>query len=168
MRKKNLKNKGFALLFSVLLSSLLLTIGLSIFSIALKELSISTAVRQSVHAFYAADSGRECAIYWDVKGGQIPTIVNDQIQGTIACGSLTNVSVSSDDGGATSRIPDTTTKTIRIMSDVVGGDYANFYVDIQKDWNDPILEDRIKTTVTAYGYDSANDDRVERAIEQTY
>lgn len=148
-------SKGFALLFSVLLSSLLLTIGLSIFSIALKELSISTAVRQSIHAFYAADSGRECAIYWDVKGGQIPTMANNgRYTGEIACGLNSNIVLSNNNPDSSP----TTIPTTKIITDV------NFTVDIER----KLSGSDIKTTVTAYGYDSANDDRVERAIEQTY
>lgn len=65
----NLQSKsGFAMLFSVLISSLLVVIGLSIFNITLKELSISTSSRESQTAFYAANSGMECALYWDLKG----------------------------------------------------------------------------------------------------
>lgn len=61
-------NHGFAMLFSVLISSLLVVIGLSIFNITLKELTISTSGRESQTAFYAANSGMECALYWDLKG----------------------------------------------------------------------------------------------------
>ena len=76
MANKNLKPKtynlqpkaGFAMLFSVLISSLLVVIGLSIFNITLKELTISTSARESQVAFYAANSGIECALYWDLKG----------------------------------------------------------------------------------------------------
>ena len=60
-------NRGFAMLFSVLISSLLVVIGLSIFNITLKELTISTSARESQIAFYAANSGMECALYWDLK-----------------------------------------------------------------------------------------------------
>ena len=67
--QKSKGNSGFALLFAVLMSSLMLSIGLSIFGIAIRELSISTAARQSIFAFYAADSGRECVLYWDIKKG---------------------------------------------------------------------------------------------------
>lgn len=66
----NLKpNRGFAMLFSVLISSLLVVIGLSIFNLTLKELTISTAARESQAAFYAAHAGLECALYWDNPNG---------------------------------------------------------------------------------------------------
>jgi len=62
-------NRGFAMLFSVLVSSLLVVIGLSIFNITLKELTISTSARESQIAFYAANSGLECALRWDNLNG---------------------------------------------------------------------------------------------------
>lgn len=61
------KKRGFALLFSVLVSGILLSIGLGIFSITYKELLLSFSDRESQVAFYAADTGTECALYWDIK-----------------------------------------------------------------------------------------------------
>lgn len=56
---------GFALLYAVLVSSILLAIGLAIFNITIKELLFSSLGRDSQFAFYAADTGAECALYWD-------------------------------------------------------------------------------------------------------
>ena len=56
---------GFTLFFAVLIASLLLAIGLAIFNITIKELVLSSSVRDSEFAFYAADSGAECALFWD-------------------------------------------------------------------------------------------------------
>ncbi len=62
----NIKNKkGFALLFAVLISGLLITIGISIFNISIKELMISASIRDSQTAYYAADSATECFSYWN-------------------------------------------------------------------------------------------------------
>ena len=61
-------HRGFALLFAVLAASVLLSIGLSIFNLTVKELSLSAYGRESQFSFYAADSGAECALYWDIKG----------------------------------------------------------------------------------------------------
>jgi len=55
------------MLFAVLASSLFLAIGISMFNIAIKELAIATSERDSQIAYYAADSARECAIYFDTK-----------------------------------------------------------------------------------------------------
>lgn len=58
---------GFTLLFAVLASSLLLAVGLAIFNVALKESILSSAAKDSQLAFYAADTGVECALYWDLR-----------------------------------------------------------------------------------------------------
>ncbi len=54
------------MLFAVLTSSVLLSIGLSIFNLTVKEIALSGSGRDSQAAFYAADGGVECALYWDV------------------------------------------------------------------------------------------------------
>ncbi len=69
MKIKNLKkNKGFTLLFAVIVSTLVLAVGASIISIALKQVLLSGVGRDSQFAFYAANTGIECALYWELKG----------------------------------------------------------------------------------------------------
>ena len=63
--KKNNYKKGYTLLFSVLVSSLLLAVGISILNISKKEFLLATSARDSSSAFYAADSGIEYALYHD-------------------------------------------------------------------------------------------------------
>ncbi len=58
---------GFTLLFAVLASSLLLAVSLAIFNVALKEAVLSSSAKDSQLAFYAADTGVECALYWDLR-----------------------------------------------------------------------------------------------------
>ena len=61
-----MKNKrGVTLLLAVLVSSIALSVGVGIFSLLFSELEISGSVKDSVSAFYAGDSGLECALYWD-------------------------------------------------------------------------------------------------------
>jgi len=79
IKKNNLiikSTNGFAILFAVLTASLLMSIGISIFGISIKELSLSTASKDSQIAFYAADSARECAQYWDTKVGAFKTYID--------------------------------------------------------------------------------------------
>lgn len=61
--------RGFTLLFAVLVSTLVLSVGASVISIALKQLVISGTGRDSQYAFYAANTGIECATYWDLLPG---------------------------------------------------------------------------------------------------
>ena len=65
LEKRRTKNKGFALLMAVLISSIVLAIGLSMLEITLKQYLFSGIGRESEIAFYAADAGMECALYWD-------------------------------------------------------------------------------------------------------
>ena len=60
-------SRGFVLLFSILLASIVLSMSLGAFNIALKDLLLSATGRESQFAFYAADAGAECAVYWDVR-----------------------------------------------------------------------------------------------------
>jgi len=60
--------KGITLLITILAAGVLLSVSLSIFNIAMKELIISATGRESQVAFYAADSGIECFLFWDYKG----------------------------------------------------------------------------------------------------
>lgn len=63
------KNTGFALLMAVLISGLFLAIGATIYRIALIEIVLSSTGKDSQFAFYAADSGAECALFWNQKYG---------------------------------------------------------------------------------------------------
>jgi hypothetical protein len=165
------KNKGFALLFSVLLASLLLTIGLSIFSIALKELAISSASVRSIHAFYAADSGRECALYWDIKRGEIPNLFdNNKTTGNITCGSNSiHITVSGDYNAATVLDSTGVTTDIPITYVASGTDGPNFIVTVGKTIHDRDTSIQgVNAWVTVDGRDSASGNRVEREIREDY
>ena len=68
MINKIKKNKGFVLLFAVTLAAIFLSIALGIASVSLKEVNFSTSVKNSNDAFYSADTGIECALYYDKTG----------------------------------------------------------------------------------------------------
>ncbi len=138
------RSGGFALLFAVLVSSLLLTIGLSILNISLKELSISTASKQSIYAYYAADSGREYALFDDLKEGS-----------TFVTG-----------GPGETHIPRNGTGTYPVDSSDLSG--PNFTVTTVKSWLDPITKSIVNTQINSVGHNSDGGDRVEREIQQIY
>lgn len=77
MKNNNIKKhykfgkRGFTLLFAVLIASIALSIGISIFNISIKELRLSSSVRESQFALYAADTGIDCAVFWDLRGEAI-------------------------------------------------------------------------------------------------
>ena len=66
MKNHKLKH-GFTLLLSILVVSVVLSVGLGIFDIMTKELKLSGLGRESQVAFYAADAGIECFFYWEIK-----------------------------------------------------------------------------------------------------
>ncbi len=84
------KKSGFAMLFAVLVSSVLVAIGISMFSISLKELMVATSARDSEIAYYAADSAKECAKYWDIKERPFPPI---DIYGTVHTDSSQSIDI---------------------------------------------------------------------------
>jgi len=55
--------KGFALLFAMFVSSIMLSIGLGISNVIYKELILSGIGRESEYSFYTAQTGLECALY---------------------------------------------------------------------------------------------------------
>lgn len=61
------KEDGFTLVLSIFLSTIVLTITLSMMQLLYKQLTLSTADRESQIAFFAADTGMECAYYWDFR-----------------------------------------------------------------------------------------------------
>ena len=64
---KSILTAGFTLFVAMIVSSLLLAVGFSIGNIILKQLLLSGSGKDSQTAFYAADSGIECAEFWDTK-----------------------------------------------------------------------------------------------------
>lgn len=59
---------GFALLYAVLLTGIIFTIGLGLFSIITKQIVLSSIGANSQKAYYTANSAKECALYWGIHG----------------------------------------------------------------------------------------------------
>ncbi len=92
--------RGFTLLFAALAGSLLFSIGVAIANIAVRELALSSAGRESQFAFYAADSGVECALYWDIQGKRFPSVPGGS-PAPIVCNAVSvALAVSAIPGGA--------------------------------------------------------------------
>jgi Tfp pilus assembly protein PilX len=163
--------KGFALLFAVLVSSVLLSIGISIFNITLKEIVLSSSGRESQFAFYAADTGAECALYWDFKGTDIfatssasrtPNPVNPD-----CVGQAINITPSSQ----TSNSAETTFNITIPNTDYLGNPFPNCaIVTVTKE--DTVSSGIVFTTIYSRGYNtdcsSTDTNRVERALRATY
>lgn len=67
------RERGFTVLLAALVASLVLSLGISVFTVAQKQLVLSSTGKNSQFAFYAADSAVECALYWDMRFQQFST-----------------------------------------------------------------------------------------------
>ena len=89
--KKLHTESGFVILFSMLISTLILLMSAGIFRVAQKENILSSYSRESQKAFYAADGGVECALNWDISS-LIPvtkfqtTLPNESVTDSFECG----------------------------------------------------------------------------------
>ncbi len=165
--KKQESQRGFALLFAVLTGSMLLSVGLAIFSIALKELDLSTAGRESQYAFYAADSGLECALYYDGQGA-FPENSDDEefSSASIICPSnLQSVDNSSYTDSDTAI---TTFQFYIPQSDTSSAPCA--IVSVEKELVLGGAEGEVSTTIVSRGYNTcrAGAQQVERALQAVY
>jgi hypothetical protein len=66
-------SSGYAILFSVLLVSIILAITMGIANVALKELQFTNTARNAHISFFAADSVGECALYQYRKNNLLQT-----------------------------------------------------------------------------------------------
>jgi Tfp pilus assembly protein PilE len=64
-----LKNNqsGFVAIFAVLIATIILAITLGVANVSYKEVILASSAKEANFAFYAADTGLECALYGDFK-----------------------------------------------------------------------------------------------------
>ncbi len=83
--------RGFTILFAVLIGSLLFSLGLFIARVSLKEITLATAGKNSEVAFFAADTGIECALYYDFRvSGTFPNSSGKSMPPSINCNGAPN------------------------------------------------------------------------------
>jgi len=170
---------GFAMLFAVLASSLLIAIGISIFNISLKELQIATSEQASQAAYYAADSAEECALYWDIKKGAFPTCLNSDCSiqststnNTIACNgnAITfNFSPYARDAGGILTYATNTINFFRYSPTGITSPIADMIITKQFIPGTSGNPDLIRTIITTEGHNSGIiGRRVERGIIEVH
>ncbi len=67
-KSNGVHERGFVILFAVIITSIVLLVSLGIANVVYKETLLSSSSRDGGYAFFAADSGLECALYWDTLG----------------------------------------------------------------------------------------------------
>lgn len=96
---KNKRQKGYAILFTVVIVSALSIITAGLTNTAYKQLVLSSLAKDSQSAFYQADTAGDCALYADqveyegkykATPTRLPSIF-DSIPGTFTCGGLSLV-----------------------------------------------------------------------------
>ena len=58
------KHDGFALLIALIVVGVVLSVGLTVLDLSIKQVRLSTNAKESEIAFQAANAGMECARYW--------------------------------------------------------------------------------------------------------
>ena len=159
------KNKnGFALLIAIITTSILLLVAFAISDIALKQLIITNSSQESQTAFYASDSGIECAQYWDVKSGSQSPFDPATTTSQIICDNqtfTTNPVTGTIIGGPTS-----------VQSD--GSSKSNFTINNLPQGCVSVVVTKLlngHTEIDSRGYDTCNVSvlrRFERGITITY
>jgi hypothetical protein len=104
------EKKGFTLLIAIVTTSMLLIVSFVVVNIALKQLIIADANKQSQYAFYAADAGTECAVYWDL-GDSVSPFATSTVDGSITCNDEVSITTGSQ-----------TVATIPSQSSKIGGE----------------------------------------------
>jgi hypothetical protein len=169
------RTQGFALLLAILIINVILAMSLGIFSIALKEVILTTYLKDSQSAFGAADHMLECALYWDMAyshNGMNPqetifatssAYVPPGNLGAAVCEGirLNNPALPSAGGASWSVPPATLTPTSGVTT------FALKFTD-GTCADVSVLKDSFGTTVTSNGYNNCNPNnprRTQRTIE---
>lgn len=148
--------RGFTLLIAVLISGIMLSLGFAIFNIVSKELILTSSGRESQFAFYAADSGIECGLYWDYQRNAFSTSSPQQPECAGVLVDNYNVSFDSGSGVYTT-----------LFTFSLGESQADPCVDVTVSRQ----SNPKRTTLIAAGYNTCvagSPRRIERAIRVQY
>lgn len=153
--------KGFVILFAITISSILLAVALGVANIAFKEIKFSTSSRNANDAFFAADTGVECALQNDKSTSDIFT--SDSSATTMNC---VNSAIS------LSKTVSAQTTWDFVVPSLGSSGQACAKVQVVKDFSDPL---NILSTITSKGYNSGDSscassdtNRTERQLEVSY
>ncbi|KKR79273.1 MAG: hypothetical protein UU24_C0013G0005 [Candidatus Nomurabacteria bacterium GW2011_GWA2_40_9] len=159
-------HSGFVILFAVVLSSIILAVALGVANITLKEINFSTSAKNTNDAFFAADTGAECALYFDLAGTETAFGIPMSNPSVTNCA---GTPVDLNNGAGTPVGP----PWIFYLYPLGTGGRACAVISVSRDTSAPPI-----TTIISKGYNtggdtstdctSTNPNRVERQIELTY
>ena len=158
-------HKGFALIIAIITTSLLLLVSFVVVNISVKQLVLASDAQQSQYAFYASDSGIECALYWDTHNPVSSNAISAfdvTTPGTITCNGQT-ISTGSENN---------TVPTYPTQSSVIGGASTSiFFVTFTNGCAIVKVTKGSNTVIESRGYNTCNlsaSRRFERGITITY
>ena len=166
---------GFTVFFAVLVASLALAIGLAIFDLLVRELELSRTARESQYAIYAADTGAECALYWDLNyNGTNSAFATSTDSSPPTSNILCNTQDIAAVGVAKATWPqseDSTSATTVFEVLLIPGDEAGpcAVVKVEKEADNP--GDPSQTTITSRGHNICDGESpvvFQRALEVNY
>lgn len=179
--------RGFTILFAVLVASVILAVVVSVMNIALKQLQFSGIGRESQFAYYAADTGVECALFWDFRSQDIlgyplfatsseSGIIQDGVD-TVALGNEVTCGRTQiyNDGSFMADGQSSTKAVTDFMFEIesnISGTPRTFCskVTVVKEYSN--ARQRILTTISSRGYNDgcapSNRTRYERGLEIKY
>jgi hypothetical protein len=170
---KGNKDRGFTILYAVLVGGLTLSIGLAVFNLTIRQLNLSAVGRESQFAFYAADSGVECAIYWDLTDPEFFAETSSEVsKSPIPCGdrgTLTVTTLTVDPLNSPNTA--TTTFILKLDDPLISNDPPACALVTVGKYPNPLDPSRSSTIIESRGQndcDSTNPTRVERALRLRY
>jgi Tfp pilus assembly protein PilX len=147
-----MKNKGFTLFIAIIITGTLLLIATGVVSLAVRQSFISASGRESQNAFYAADTGIECTLYWDIQNPSGRSAFATSTGSQITCNNQTmTVGGTSQSTFTFNLTPDPYCVTVTVAKSYVGN--------------------ALRTIVESKGYNTcniSNPRRVERAVRAVY
>ncbi|MEX0672823.1 MAG: hypothetical protein WDZ82_02595 [Candidatus Paceibacterota bacterium] len=171
------QDSGVSLLVAIIVVAVVMFISAAVSGMSFNQLQLTSIGENSQYAFYAADSGIECALYWDLLHDAFPSPdeVGDGSTGDIECNDNSSDSswgvkeMSVDENvacdGGTCDI--TTFKIVGLLSEPEACAQQVTVTETQ------MSDGRIRTDVESLGRNDCSNDAdpdrtVERAVRVTY
>lgn len=158
-----MKKNGFAILYTILVITIALTLSMNVSSIIVKERSLSRVARNSIDARAAADMGMECMLFRDKMPTEFDVVRNPMLF-VFNCGLDRNNNPVNYIATLTAS---TTSGFEYSVSNNSSVDGACFKAYLNRD----LTTAPFSTRIQVYGYnicDITNSDRVERGVEANY
>ncbi len=170
-KTKNKNSDGFTLLFTVLITSIVLAIALGISRVSYTELVLSSVSREGARAFYAADTGLECGLFYDINDNAFAlspsapiSCAGDSSNGPVTEGA-SPVSQASTVFNFFFDLPDNACSVVNV--------YKDWQIDNESYTRVEALGynrdcDTVQATLTGQGNTPSDPNLVERALRATY